>query len=165
MHKDEEVQAVIARLYLEFDVFAKASGWVNLLAKLLVLFELEAVSDLAQAFVFDVALFEDDWGVLFHLLAALRPLVVAFLLNPDFFDREHLFTFEFNVELVSLSCLLGDDVVELSREVLVRNRKVLGQDDLSDDMLTETALNTSLIVVCQFLVDLLRLLGDNFVKH
>lgn len=110
-----------------------------------------------------VALFEDQRCVLFHLLSSLLAFLVGFGLDLDLFSRHELFAFEFDVQLDSLASFPRNHVIELACEVFAREREVLREHHLSQDVLSVGSLDSLLILIGKSSVDALRLLGDHFV--
>jgi len=97
--------------------------------------------------VLDVALFEDERGVLLHLLAALSSLVVTVLINLDLLCGQQIFSFKLNMKLDGLTSLPRNHVIQLTGKVLTWEREVLCEDDRTQDVLTEGLLEALLVGV------------------
>ena len=117
MDQYEQVHAVISLLSLELD-FIPSSRRVNLTSQLWILFKLKRISNFTETFVFDVALFEYEWCILFHTTLLFHFLPGSIYLNLDFFSRHDFFTFDFHMQCNRVSCLLRNDIIELSCEIL-----------------------------------------------
>jgi hypothetical protein len=69
------------------------------------------------------------------------------------------------MKLNGLTSLPRNHIIQLTGEVLTREREVLGEDDRTKDVLPEGLLEALLVGVGQPPVHFLRLIGDNLVKH
>ena len=110
------MHAIIRLLSLELD-FVSSSRRVNLPCQLWILFELKCISDFAEAFVLNIALFEYEWCILFHTTLLFDFLTGSIYFNLDFFSWHDFFALDFHMQCNSVPCLLRNDVVELSCEV------------------------------------------------
>ena len=130
-----------------------------------ILLQLEAVGHFAETFVLHVAFLENERGILLHLLPSLLPLLVGLRVDLDLLGGHHFFALQLDMQLNSLTSLLSDNVIKLACEVFARERKVLGEDNLAEDMLTVGALDPLLVLICESLVNSLWLLGNYLIKH
>lgn len=112
-----------------------------------------------------VALFEDQRGVRFHPLTALDSFSVVLSVKFDLFDRHQFLPFKLKVEGDRLSCLFSDDVVKLACEIFAWEREILGQDNLTENVLAVGQLLALLVVVGELAEDFLGFLGDELVHE
>jgi len=111
---------------LELNVCTDSTCRVYLARELLVLLEFESISDLAQAFMFHVALLKDEWSILLHSLTSLSALARLVLINLDLLDGHQFFPFKLEMELDCFSGFSSDHVVKLASEIFGREREILG---------------------------------------
>jgi len=121
---------------LELSICTDSTGGVDLTGELLVLLKFESVCYLAQAFMFHVALFKDEWSVLLHSFAPLGALARLVLIDFYLLNRHQFFAFELKMQLDSFSGFPGHHVVKLSSEIFGREREILSEDHLAKNVLS-----------------------------
>ena len=112
-----------------------------------------------------VAFLENERSVLLHFLPSLLPLLISLRVNLNLLGGHHFFSLKLDMQLNSLTSLFRDNVVKLACEIFTREREVLGENNLAEDMLTVGALDPLLVLICQSLVNSLWFLGNYFIKH
>ena len=134
-------------------VIGHCNRWINLFLQTRVLVNLESVCHSVGTLVSDEALFEDKWGVPLHIL---NPSVLLSLLinnNIEFFDWLLVLPVQFDVHFNDFSSLASNYIVQLSSKVFRWEAEILGQYDVSENVLTISSLNLILVLSRQVLVD------------
>ena len=106
----------------------------------------KSISNSIGSFVSNEALFEYQGCVLLHIL---NPSVFLSLLvnnNIQLLNWLLIVAIKFNVHFNHFSRLLGDNIIQLSREVLRWETEVLGKDDVPENVLTIRSFNSILIL-------------------
>jgi len=144
-------------------VFAVESGRIYLGLQGFIILDFEGIGYSALTLPLHKALFEDEGGILIH---AVR---LSFLLALDvvnyniyFFYRLEFGAIKFHMHFYNFSCLFGNYVIELACEVFRGEAEVLGEDNVSKDVLAVAPLNPVLVLSCQVLVHSSRLENDKF---
>jgi len=81
-------------------------------------------------------LFKDEWCVFFHVL---NPSIFLSLLihdNIQLFDWLLIVPIKFNMHFNNFSCLLGNNIIQLSREIFRWETEVLGKYYVPENVLT-----------------------------
>ena len=127
-------------------VVGHCDGWINLFLKARVLVYFESVCNSVSTLVSYEAFFKDEWCIPLHILDSSILLSLLIDNNIEFFNRLLILPVQFNVHFDNFSSFASHHVVQLTCEVFRWEAEVLGQNDMSKNILTISPLNLILIL-------------------
>ena len=117
------------------------------------LIDFESIGYPICSFIADEALFKDQGCISFHILDS--PIFLSLFVNHNvkLFNWLLVLTVQLDMHLDHFSCFSCDHVIQLACEVLGRETEILGQHDVSENVLTISSFNRVLILTRQVLVN------------
>jgi len=113
----------------------------------------KGISDPVGSLISNKALFKDEGCILFHILDSSIFFSLLVYNNVQLLDWLLIMAVKLNMHFNNFSRLLGDDIVQLPREILRWETEVLGKHDMPENVLTIRSFNSILVLSREELVN------------
>jgi hypothetical protein len=100
------------------------------------LVDFKGIGDPIGSLISNEAFFKDEGCILFHILDPSIFLSLLIYYNVQLLDWLLIMAVKFNMHFNNFSCLLRDNIIQLSCEIFRWETEVLGKHDMPENVLT-----------------------------